>query len=112
MRKFTLVDNDGMIGVVINDAMVASLSSGTMFNACNPKKIKNPAQFLIDEYLTSIIGNSTCFINEREVFDFAAVGKNLIELDFGEGETEVVNYREVIAYLIVETVTEENIFGW
>lgn len=112
MKRFTLVVNDGMVGVVINDSMVASITDGTMFHRHKCKKVKQPAQFLIDEYLDSSVENSACFINERRVYNFTAADKNLIELDFGEGETEVVNYREVITNLIVETVIKKNIFGW
>lgn len=114
MKKYTLVISDSCVaGFVLNDAMIVTVADGNIVNSVNPKKIKEPAQYLLDNFLQGVLDadNKTIYFDEREIDNVMVYSKTKLAIWSGSS-MDIIDYRDLIERLQIDVVDTVGVFGW
>lgn len=114
MKKYTLVISDSCItGFVLNDAMIVTVADGNIENSVNLKKIKEPAQYLLDNFLQRVLDadNKTIYFDEREIDNVMIYSKTKLAIWSGSS-MDIIDYRDLIERLQIDVVDTVGVFGW
>jgi hypothetical protein len=114
MKKYTLVISDSCVtGFVFNDAMIVTLQDSIVVNGVNPKKIKEPAQYLLDNFLQGVLDadNKTIYFDEREIDNVTVYSKTKLTVQSGD-DAVIVDYRDLIERVLIDVVDTVGVFGW
>ena len=114
MKKYTLVISDSCVtGFVLNDAMIVTVADGNIENSVNPKKIKEPAQYLLDNFLQGVLDadNKTIYFDEREIDNVMVYSKTKLAIWSGSS-MDIIDYRDLIEKLQIDVVDTVGVFGW
>ncbi len=114
MKKYTLVISDSCVaGFVLNDAMIVTVADGNIENSVNPKKIKEPAQYLLDNFLQGVLDadNKTIYFDEREIDNVMVYSKTKLAIWSGSS-MDIIDYRDLIERLQIDVVDTVGVFGW
>lgn len=114
MKKYTLVISDSCTtGFVLNDAMIVTVADGNIENSVNPKKIKEPAQYLLDNFLQGVLDtdNKTIYFDEREIDNVMVYSKTKLAIWSGSS-MDIIDYRDLIERLQIGVVDTVGVFGW
>lgn len=114
MKKYTLVISDSCVaGFVLNDAMIATVADGNIENSVNLKKIKEPAQYLLDNFLQGVLDadNKTIYFDEREIDNVMVYSKTKLAIWSGSS-MDIIDYRDLIERLQIDVVDTVGVFGW
>lgn len=114
MKKYTLVISDSCVaGFVLNDAMIVTLQDGITLNSVNLKKIKEPAQYLLDNFLQGVLDadNKTIYFDAREIDNVMVYSKTKLAIWSGSS-MDIIDYRDLIEKLQIDIVDTVGVFGW
>jgi len=114
MKKYTLVISDSCVtGFVLNDAMIATVYDGSLVNSVSLKKIKEPAQYLLDNFLQGVLDadNKTIYFDEREIDNVMVYSKTKLAIWSGSS-MDIIDYRDLIERLQIDVVDTVGVFGW